>query len=170
MEGIVGEIRLWANTFPPVSWLFCEGQMLPIAEYQTLFVVIGTTYGGDGVSTFQLPDLRGRVAIGAGAGPGLTPRALGERLGAATVTLTTAQMPAHAHAVPAGSDPANVAAPVGAHPAASETVTPYGSAANALMAGTAVGPVGEGQPHDNMQPYLAVRYVICLEGLFPSRW
>jgi microcystin-dependent protein len=170
MDGIIGEIRLWASSFAPAYWMYCEGQTLLISQHTALFSVLGTTYGGDGVRTFRLPDLRGRVGLGSGQGPGLTPRVAGEMTGAATVTLTEAQLPAHRHDLPAGKATADAASPAGAHPAASESITPYASSPDAVMSAATVGSAGGGQPHENMQPYLAARYVICVNGLFPSRW
>jgi microcystin-dependent protein len=170
MDGIIGEIRLWANTFAPHGWALCEGQSLPITQYPALFTVLGITYGGDGIRTFTLPDLRGRAAIGAGTGLGLTTRALGDAVGSATVALTEDELPMHRHTVGACSAAAAVGSPVGATPATSESIKPYANSANGTMAATAVGLAGSGEAHDNMQPYLAMRYIICLNGLYPTHW
>ena len=170
MEGFIGEIRLWANQFAPKYWMFCEGQLLSIQRYIALFSILGTTYGGNGTTTFALPDLLGLVPVGTGQGPGLTPRQLGERIGTPTVHLTEDQLPPHRHLLPAVKAVADVGSPVGAYPAASSAIMPYDDVADVVMAPTAVGPAGDDQPHENMQPYLALRYIICVEGYFPSRW
>lgn len=169
MEGIIGEIRTWAGNFAPRCWMFCEGQTLAIANNEVLFAVIGTTYGGDGVTTFKLPDLRGRVAMGVGTGTGLTKRQAGELTGQHTVTLTQDEIPAHTHGLPAVSTAAGVGSPATASPAASSTIKPYAASADASMAAASISETGSGQAHENMQPYLAVRYVICYQGLFPAR-
>jgi microcystin-dependent protein len=161
----VGEIRMFAGNFAPAGWMFCEGQLLPISENETLFQLIGTTYGGDGESTFALPDLRGRAPIHYGNG-----FTLAETGGAETVTLTVNQIPAHNHALLAASDHGITSNPVDAFPAAvlPPTVRTYDSSANAFMNPAAVQAVGGSQPHENMQPYLAINYIISLFGIFPS--
>lgn len=169
MEGFIGEIRMWASSFAPMGWFYCEGQELPISQYVALYSVIGTTFGGNGTTTFRLPDLRNRAAVGAGTGPGLTPRTPGQTAGTATVTLTANQIPAHRHAVVASSGPASTPAPAGATLAPVETLTPYASTANGVMASQLLNPVGQSQAHENQQPYLAARYIICTEGLYPVR-
>jgi microcystin-dependent protein len=160
----VGEIRMFAGNFAPAGWMFCEGQQLPISENETLFQLIGTTYGGDGESTFNLPDLRGRVPIHQGNG-----FVLAETAGAEEVTLTTAQMPTHTHAFlgnTAGGTSPNVQ---GNLPATSSAVQIYReSAANQNMNPVAIGPVGGSQPHTNFQPYLCIDFIISLFGIFPS--
>jgi microcystin-dependent protein len=169
MEGFIGEIRTWANSYAPRGWMYCEGQELAIGQYQAMYVVIGTAFGGNGTTTFRLPDLRGRAAVGMGAGPGLTPRTLGQTAGAESVTLTEAQLPAHRHSLNASSEPASVASPVGAYPAAAEQLMPYASSAGGVMASAMIATAGQSQAHSNLQPYLAVRYIICVEGYFPVR-
>jgi len=160
----VGEIRLFAGNFAPAGWMFCEGQLLPISENETLFQLIGTTYGGDGESTFALPDLRGRVPIHQGNG-----FILAETGGAEEVTLTTSQIPAHGHALLASSRRGDQLNPAGALPAQSPNVAPYVNAATtAAFAATAISPVGGSQPHTNFQPYLCVDFIISLFGIFPS--
>jgi len=160
----VGEIRMFAGNFAPAGWMFCEGQLLPISENETLFQLIGTTYGGDGESTFALPDLRGRIPIHQGDG-----FILAETGGAEEITLTVNQIPAHSHpelansGVPQSSNPQNnvLSAPVG---------NIYNTVASNMvnMATQAVGPVGGSQPHTNFQPYLCVDFIISLFGIFPS--
>ena len=163
----VGEIRMFAGNFAPAGWMFCEGQLLPISEYETLFNLIGTTYGGDGQSTFALPDLRGRIPLH--FGNGFTLAATG---GAETITLTVSQIPAHSHALLASN---NVAA--GTAPAAQvggknsgATTSPYGTDQPLIgISPQAVGSVGGSQPHNNFQPYLCVDFIISLFGIFPSQ-
>ena len=162
----VGEIRMFAGNFAPAGWMFCEGQLLPISEYETLFNLIGTTYGGDGQSTFALPDLRGRLPIHQGNG-----FILAETGGAEEITLTVNQIPAHSHPLLASTDLGNSADPGGAVLAQSTTAavdlyledTPTVS-----LAANAVVPVGGSQPHDNFQPYLCVDFIISLFGIFPT--
>jgi microcystin-dependent protein len=168
MDPFIGEVRLFGGNFAPVGWAFCHGQSLSIAEYDALFAIIGTTYGGDGQETFNLPDLRGRVPIGMGTGPGLSTRVIGETVGSETVTLTPNQLPLHSHAQQASTAAVSAAAgPSGAPGAA--TVNLYGASPSVAMAGNAVQSVGGNQPHNNMAPSLAVSYIIALLGIFPSR-
>jgi microcystin-dependent protein len=160
----VGEIRLFGGNFAPVGWMFCDGQQLPIAEYETLFQLIGTTYGGDGQSTFALPDLRGRVPLHRSAN---TPVA--EMGGAETVTLTPQTIPAHAHVQIASSAPATQNTPAGNVLAVSATQDIYvPSGPFAALNPTTVQQAGGGQPHDNMQPYGVVTFIISLFGIFPT--
>ncbi|AKF07712.1 phage tail protein [Sandaracinus amylolyticus] len=165
-EPYVGEIRLFAGNFAPVGWAICDGSLVSIAENELLFVVVGTTHGGDGVSTFALPDLRGRVPVHVGTG-----HVLGEGGGAETVTLTTSQIPAHTHALHASDANASTTSPTNAFLAAmpSAAVTAYGVDAPHVTSSPQVGVVGGSQPHDNMQPYVALNYIIALYGLYPSR-
>lgn len=162
----VGEIRIFAGNFAPAGWAFCAGQLMPISENETLFNLIGTTYGGDGQSTFGLPDLRGRVPVHQGTG-----FILAQSGGAESVTLTTAQIPNHSHTAIASSGAASQASPSNGSWTANSTLKPYaaGSVATSLMAGTNIGPAGGNQPHDNMLPYVAVNYIISLFGVFPSQ-
>lgn len=160
----VGEIRMFAGNFAPAGWMFCEGQLLPIAENETLFQLIGTTYGGDGQSTFALPDLRGRIPLHQGNGV-----ILAETGGAEAITLTVAQIPAHNHALLGAQANGAQASPAGGVLASSTVITPYApETANATMAPTAITPVGGSQPHTNFQPYLCVNFIISLFGIFPS--
>lgn len=164
----VGEIRLFGGNFAPLGWAFCDGRLLPISENDTLFMLIGTTYGGDGESTFALPDLRSRVPIHWGTGPGLSSRIIGEAAGVESVTLTQQQIPVHNHAVPVSSTVAGSRSAVGGVPAALPSDVAYSSAAaNEDRAPTT--PTGGSQPHENLQPYLAVNYIISLFGIFPSQ-
>jgi len=163
----VGEIRMFAGNFAPAGWMFCEGQLLPISEYETLFNLIGTTYGGDGQSTFALPDLRGRIPIHMGNG-----FTLAETGGVETVTLTVSQIPAHSHSALATNNPASSTAPQGQVLASGSvsSTQPYGTdAPTAPLSPNTVGPVGGSQPHDNFQPYLCVDFIISLFGIFPSQ-
>jgi microcystin-dependent protein len=161
----VGEIRMFAGNFAPAGWMFCEGQLLPISENETLFNLIGTTYGGDGMETFALPDLRGRIPLHFGNG-----FTLAQTGGAETVTLTVQQIPAHGHALLGTSSLANQTNPLNNVYAQSLTVSFYNSAApNAAMAAGALSPVGGSQPHNNFQPYLCVDFIISLFGIFPSQ-
>ncbi|MEM1114973.1 MAG: tail fiber protein [Bacteroidota bacterium] len=155
-DPFIGTIILAGFNFPPVGWAHCDGQVLSIAQNQALFSLLGTTFGGDGRTTFALPDLRGRFAMHPGSGPGLTPRRLGERGGAESVTLTAAQVPAHSH------------------DAAQVQVRGTGTEAAGLAAGgsrgtAAVGSTGGGEAHDNVPPFLGVYHSIALTGIFPSR-
>ncbi len=162
----VGEIRMFGGNFAPAGWMFCEGQLLPIAENETLFTLIGTTYGGDGQTTFGLPDLRGRLPIHTGTG-----FVLAQNGGQETVTLTLPQIPAHQHQLLATGNPASgsVAANQALALTSSATVTPYGTDAPLVaLAASAVSSTGGSQPHDNMQPYLCVSFIISLFGIYPS--
>jgi microcystin-dependent protein len=166
-EPYVGEIRMFAGNFAPSGWLFCEGQLLAISDYVALFQLIGTTYGGDGQSTFALPDLRGRIPVHQGNG-----FTLAETGGAETVTLTQQQIPGHTHAFLASANQATAAAAANQTLAVTQsaTVTPYGTDAPlTTLAPTSVGSVGGSQPHANFQPYLCVNFIISLFGVFPSR-
>jgi microcystin-dependent protein len=169
-EPFIAEIRIFAGNFAPRGWAFCNGQLLPIAQNTALFSLIGTTYGGDGRTTMGLPNLQGRAPMHPGTGPGLTTRRLGESVGAPTVTLNTQEMPNHTHAV-LGQGPANTNSPSGAAPATNPTVNQYKTGATNLVnaAPGAVGNDGGGQPHDNLQPYLALNFIIALVGLYPQR-
>jgi microcystin-dependent protein len=160
----VGEIRMFGGNFAPAGWMFCEGQLLPISENETLFQLIGTTYGGDGQETFALPDLRGRIPIHQGNG-----FSLAETGGAEEITLTIQQIPAHTHPLIATSTVANDKTPAANVLAQSGTFDAYQSSpANAAMAAQSVGSVGGSQPHTNFQPYLCVDFIISLFGIFPS--
>jgi microcystin-dependent protein len=161
----VGEIRMFAGNFAPAGWMFCEGQLLPISEYETLFQLIGTTYGGDGQSTFALPDLRGRIPVHMGNG-----FILAETGGAEEITLTVSQMPSHSHPYLASGGAGNSSNPQNLVAARTDgTISLYLSdPPNVNMSPTAVGSVGGSQPHTNFQPYLCVDFIISLFGIFPS--
>lgn len=160
----VGEIRMFAGNFAPAGWMFCEGQLLPISENETLFQLIGTTYGGDGESTFALPDLRGRIPIHQGNG-----FILAETGGAEEITLTTNQIPAHSHPLLAAVITGDQITPGGNVPSSSFNVTPYiNDVPNGNFNPGSVSPVGGSQPHTNFQPYLCVDFIISLFGIFPS--
>lgn len=160
----VGEIRMFGGNFAPAGWMFCEGQLLPISENETLFQLIGTTYGGDGQSTFALPDLRGRLPIHQGNG-----FVLAETGGAEEITLTMNQIPAHTHPFLAAAVQGNQTPAQGALPANAVTITPYlNSAPTDLMKAGSIQPTGGSQPHTNFQPYLCVDFIISLYGIFPS--
>jgi microcystin-dependent protein len=160
----VGEIRIFAGNFAPAGWMFCEGQLLPISEYETLFNLIGTTYGGDGQSTFALPDLRGRIPLHQGNG-----FTLAQTGGVETVTLQTAQIPAHNHALLATSASASTTDP-SQHLTAKPDKNLYRPGpATVQMAPQAIGFTGGSQPHSNFQPYLCLDFIISLFGIFPSQ-
>lgn len=169
MDPYVGEIRLFAGNFAPRGWATCDGQLLPIAQNTALFSLLGVTYGGDGRTTFALPNLRDRVPVHQGQGPGLTNRPLGQPGGSATVTLLTTEMPAHSHSLRALPDPAESAVPGGKSLARGVNFTPYTTAPNVTMHPAAVSAVGGGQPHNNQAPYLPLTFIIALQGIFPPR-
>lgn len=161
----VGEIRMFAGNFAPVGWMLCQGQLLPISEYEVLFQLIGTTYGGDGQNTFALPNLASRVPIHAGSG-----FILGQSGGSETVTLTSTQIPSHNHAPLAFSGTGGQNSPANGLWASSSPSTQYSSTAPTLaMAANALGNSGGSQPHDNMVPFLAINFIIALFGVFPSQ-
>ena len=162
----VGEIRMFAGNFAPAGWMFCEGQLLPISENETLFQLIGTTYGGDGQSTFALPDLRGRIPIHQGNG-----FILAETGGAEEITLTVNQIPAHTHPALGSSSTASSNSPTNNVPGRVTIagVFPYGTDGPfGPLSPLSIGPTGGSQPHSNFQPYLCVDFIISLFGIFPS--
>jgi len=162
----VGEIRMFAGNFAPAGWMFCEGQLLPISENETLFQLIGTTYGGDGQSTFALPDLRGRIPLHQGNG-----FILAETGGAEEITLTISQIPAHSHPALCSINTATGTSPNGTVLAAPPDVNtlPYGTdQPPGTLHPSTISPVGGSQPHTNFQPYLCVNFIISLFGIFPS--
>jgi len=163
-DPFVGEIRLFAGNFAPSGWALCQGQLLAIAENDVLFTLIGTTYGGDGQSTFALPNLAGRIPMHAGGG-----YVQGELTGSETVTLTAAQIPQHTHAMHASTATADVTTPGGALLATTGVASYDPGPGTTAMASGAVGPAGGSQPHDNMAPTLTVNYIISLFGIFPSQ-
>jgi microcystin-dependent protein len=169
-EPFVGEIRMFGFNFPPQGWALCDGQLLPISQNAALFSLLGTTYGGDGESTFALPDLRSRVPVSQGQGEGLSSYAEGQAGGTETVTLAAAQMPAHTHAVSASSSPAASERPAGRVLARSpdHSYIPEPDT-DTVMNAKMIGETGNSQPHDNIQPYLALNFCIALQGVFPAR-
>ncbi len=171
-EPFIGEITMFAGNFAPRGWAFCDGQLLSVSQNDALFSILGTIYGGDGRTTFGLPDLRGRAAMHAGTGPGLTPRKLGAKGGAETVTLTTDQMASHNHGVNCNTNEGNQASPVGNIPGA-ETVPNKDvwstAAADGTMKASMIQNTGGSKSHNNIQPYEAVNYIIALVGIYPSR-
>jgi microcystin-dependent protein len=167
----VGQIKIFAGNFPPAGWAFCSGQLLPISEYETLFTIIGTTYGGDGETTFALPDLRGRLVTGAtGKGIGLNNVALGQMYGTETNTMTVSQMPAHNHSVSCVSVSGDQNLPTGNLFANAGTLDKEyaNSAPNTTMNVLMVNQTGGNQPFDNMQPTLGLNFIISLYGIYPS--
>jgi len=165
----VGEIRMFAGNFAPAGWLFCDGQPLPISENDVLFTLIGTTYGGDGESVFNLPNLQSRVPIHQGVGSSGTTYILGEFGGVESVTLTTQQLPIHTHAAIGAAVTGDQTSANGALPANSVTITPYlNTSPDSAFNAAAVQPVGGSQPHDNLKPYLGINFIISLFGIFPS--
>jgi len=170
-EPFLGEIMLFAGNSPPAGWALCNGQILPISQHSDLFTLIGTTYGGDGRSTFGLPDLRGRAPVHAGgsAGPGLTERTLGEYAGEEAHTLGVDGLPAHSHLAMADGSNGSSDSPTGKLPARNAGGVPqYGANATQALAPGAIAVTGGSQPHNNMPPYLAINFCIALEGVWPS--
>jgi len=178
MDEFIGIVKLFGGNFAPRGWMFCNGQILQISQYTAVFAILGTTYGGDGVSTFALPNLSSRGAVGAGQGPGLSTYVLGQQKGTENVTLLLNNLPAHTHAVtgtvklPVNDSNADAEGPLGAYlgtPASSiYSTTANAAAAPASIQGTAQ-PTGSNMPVSLLQPTLALSYIICVEGVFPSR-
>jgi len=180
-EPFIGEVKIFGFYFSPVGYDYCKGQMYSIAQYTALFSLIGTTYGGDGVQTFQLPDLQGRIPIGQGQGSGLPDYDMGEKAGTATVSLTTSNMPAHVHTlnsmhvqIKASNDQADENAAAGLYPGlASASVYTANPTPNVYTSATVVSgntdSSGAGIPFSNVNPYLVLNYCIATEGIFPSR-
>jgi microcystin-dependent protein len=179
-EDILAEIRLFAGNFAPRGWAFCHGQLLPINQNTALFSLLGVMYGGNGQTNFALPDLRGRVAIGHGFGPGLTPRSQGEQAGSETITIIANNLPLHSHAVSgtvamqayAGAGDSDT--PHNTYPAMLEGTEMYalttdGSVMPAMQHNLSMSATGASQPINNMQPVLALNYIICMSGVFPPR-
>lgn len=170
-EPYVGEIRMFAGNFAPNGWMFCEGQTLAISENETLFALIGTTYGGDGQETFNLPNLASRVPIHMGTAPSGTTYQIGEMAGVESVTLSTQQIPIHTHAALCSSGgQATTTDPTGSVSAPSDLSQYISGASNAFLGGGInTTPAGGSQPHDNMIPFLCINYIISLFGRFPSQ-
>jgi microcystin-dependent protein len=166
----IGEIRMFGGNFPPSGWAFCDGQEIPIAENDALFTLIGTTYGGDGQSTFRLPDLQGRAPIHQGSGQGLGTYTIGEKAGVESVTLTTQQIPTHTHTWQASTGGGSSNTPannvVGSPPVAK--LYRLGTPSDP-MSPKVIQPAGGQQPHENLQPYLTISFIISLFGVFPTQ-
>ena len=170
-QPFVGEIRMVGFSFAPAGWAFCNGQLMPISENETLFTLIGTTYGGDGQSTFALPNLQGRMPVHQGTGSGLPTRTIGEAAGVESVTLISGQLPLHTHVALAQTASGNQPTP-GGNIWASSTLNEYAGPAlapNATMNAGNLLSAGGNQPHENMSPFLTVNFVISLFGIFPSQ-
>ena len=163
-EPFLGQLMLVPYNFAPRGWAFCNGQLLPIDQNSALFSLLGTTYGGNGTTTFELPDLRGRVPMSSGQGPGLSSYTVGEVSGSESITLFTNQMPAHGHTIGGTNSASASSRPSGNVNAAGGS---YSATSDALMQPT--GNTGGSQPHSNLQPYLVLNWCIALEGIFPSR-
>ncbi|PZX55695.1 phage tail protein [Algoriphagus chordae] len=179
MDDLLASIKLFAGNFAPRGYMLCQGQLLPIAQNSALFSLLGTTYGGDGRTTFALPDLNGRSAVGQGRGPGLTEVKLGEKAGAEQISISVANLPSHTHTMMTSSAPGTTNSPVGNVIAASEVVVErggspipincYGSTPNGQLAATAIVSTGGNIPVQIRNPFLGLNYIICVQGIFPSR-
>jgi microcystin-dependent protein len=168
-DPFIAEIRMFGFTFPPRSWLDCNGQILSIAQNTALFSLLGTTYGGNGTTNYAIPNLQNMIPVGAGQGPGLSQYVLGQTSGTTNVTLLATQMPQHNHSFDSSSGDADSTNPGGAVPARAAGETPYTNGAANTPLSTTVGLVGGNQPHNNMMPYLSIRFCICQFGVFPAR-
>jgi microcystin-dependent protein len=169
-DQFVAEIRIFPFNFPPTGWAFCNGQLMPISQNTALFSLLGTTYGGDGKSTFALPDMQGNAPMQPGQGQGLSQRFLGEESGVESITLLVSEIPAHNHAVNTSGATATDDAPEAERFAVGSGVGMFGPfAANATLAFQGLPPAGGGLPHNNMQPYLTLNFCIALQGIFPQR-
>lgn len=166
MDAYIGQLTDFGFNFPPRGWAPCDGTLLPIAQYTALFSLIGTYYGGNGTTNFALPDLRGRIPVGQGQGPGLSDYQIGEVYGIENETLTVAEMPSHNHVLRATNDGAATTVPTNNSLGAGET---YNSGPGIPSSQTALSPAGSSQPHNNMQPTLVTNWCIALQGIFPSR-
>ncbi len=168
-EPYIGEIRMFAGNFPPNGWAFCDGQIMQISENDTLFNLIGTTYGGDGQETFALPNLQSRVPIHMGSDPSGNSYQLAQAAGTESVTLTTQQIPNHTHPLTASGDTGNAPTPAGNCLSNSNGPTPYiEDVAGSPMNAGAIGPQGGSQPHENCQPFLCINFILSLYGVYPS--
>ena len=171
MDNFLGEISTVGFDFAPVGWSHCDGQLLPISQNQALFSLLGTTYGGDGRTTFALPDMRSRVPMHAGTGPGLTNRSIGQRFGAETITLIAADIPSHTHSVNVSTEAADKATPAGNLPAKAPVASTviYGEAVSLTAGTTGQVQTTGGSAHNNVQPYNTLNYMIALTGIYPPR-
>lgn len=173
MDPFLAEIIMFGGNFAPRGWAYCDGQLMPISQYSAVFSLLGTTYGGDGRTTFALPDMRGRVAMHPGNGPGLTSRRLGAKGGVESVTLNVTEIPSHTHTsvIRTAEEDPNTDEANGAHLTTTNDNFYYSGAAdaNSSLAGPLIGNTGGNLPHTNVQPFLCVNYIIALQGVFPSR-
>ena len=170
-EPFVGEIRMFAGNFAPRGWAYCDGQLLAVSQNDALFSLLGTIYGGDGRTTFGLPDMRGRIPVHAGSGPGLSPRKLGAKSGQEKVTLNVGNLPSHTHTLSGSNAAADSVEPAGrtiAQTDANVYRDPSGLT-TVNMASGLVGNVGGGQTHSNLMPFLCVHFIVALFGIYPSR-
>ena len=168
-EPFTGEIRRFAGTFAPRGWALCDGQLVGVSQNDALFSLYGTIYGGDGRSTFGLPDMRGRIPVHWGTGPGLTPRRIGQKSGTETVTININEMPAHTHQLNANTQNGDSNAPAGRVPALSNGEDIYSPPSNQLMNINVISKTGGSQKHTNLQPTLCVNFIAALFGIYPSR-
>ena len=176
-EPFVGQVCSFGFNFAPINWAFCNGQIVPIDQNTTLFQLLGTTFGGDGVTTFQLPDLRGRVPLNQGQGQSLSNYVMGQVTGSESITLTSGQIPAHIHSVATSNTPGTTNVPStsvflsdeGPGTPAVTTYTPGAPATQVALAGSTISPSGSSVGHENRQPYLAVNFCIALVGIYPSQ-
>lgn len=169
-EPFIGQIAMFAGNFAPRGWALCDGQLLPISQNTALFSILGTTYGGDGITTFGLPDLRGRFPLHPGSGPGLSTYDLGEKGGTESVALTASQMPSHTHQATARTTAGTTSDPAGKVPAAGRNFhADYAAGESALLASQAIGSTGAGQAHTNIPPFQGINFIIALVGIYPSR-
>ncbi len=168
-EPFVGEIRMFAGNFAPRGWAFCDGQLLPVSQNDSLFTLLGTIYGGDGRTTFGLPDARGRIPLHAGTGPGLSARRLGSKSGAEKETLTTNQLASHTHDWNANTAPATGSAPQGKVTADSAPISKYEPQNPTVNRAATIQNTGGGRSHNNLMPTLCIHFIIALFGIYPSR-
>lgn len=174
MEGTLAEIRMFAGNFAPRGWAFCQGQIISIAQNTALFALLGTTYGGNGQTTFALPDIRGRVPVGTGQAPVLPDVQLGEMAGNPSITLIVNEMPQHSHPIHVNNDitgmvPTAAGGFLNSKTESAESTSASAFASDATLNPAALSQTGGSQPHNNMQPYEGMNYIICMEGIFPSR-
>jgi microcystin-dependent protein len=168
-DPFIGQIQIWGGNFAPRGWAFCNGALLPIAQNTALFSILGTTYGGDGRTTFGLPNLTERAPMHPGSGPGLAVRGLGDTGGAATVTLNQNQIPAHDHRLGGSGAANNSSTPINSLPGFADEDPLYRNSRDTTMSATALASTGGGSPHNNMQPSLGLSFIIAIVGTFPSR-
>lgn len=169
MDQYLGQLQLVAFSFPPKGWAFCNGQLLPINQNQALFALLGTTYGGNGQTTFALPNLQGRIPVSSGNSPSGSSWTLGEVTGTEGVSLVTTQIPSHTHQLSVGPTPGTLGPALGNSFAGLASIQAFGSSANVTMDSTAISMAGASQNHENRMPYIALNWIIALQGIFPSR-